>query len=163
MFIKGRSDFYSYLTFPSETRREPHWFENVQGCLLLDCVSIFGKKCSAYIVATKWIWFSTKALIAPCYPIILCEIMLLVPEQWKKSRIYLLLFDTRNLIWFLCSSRQVIGLYLTPTRALILVKQLHLIYCYVYGFNLIWKILSVYTYKSCWLEEELLLLSKCES
>ena len=28
---------------------------------------------------------STKALIAPCYPIILCEIMLLVPEEWKNQ------------------------------------------------------------------------------
>ena len=119
------------------------------------------KKCLHYSYQMNMVFYkSTHCPLLLHYPL---EIMLLVPEQWKKSRIYLLLFDTRNLIWFLCSSRQVIGLYLTPTRALILVKQLHLTYCYVYGFNLIWKILSVYTYKSCWLEEELLLLNKCGS
>ena len=55
----------------------------VQGCLLLVYVSIFGKKNSAYIVTPKWIWFSTKAFTAPSYPIILCQIVLLLQEKWK--------------------------------------------------------------------------------
>ena len=43
-----------------------------------------------------------------------------------------------------------------------LVKQLHLTYCYVYGFHRIWRILSVYIYMNCGLKEGLL-PSKCGS
>ena len=46
-----------------------------------------------------------------------------VTRTMKISRIYLL-FDTRNLVWFLCSGWQVVVLYATPTRALMLVKKL---------------------------------------
>ena len=46
-----------------------------------------------------------------------------VTRTMKISRIYLL-FDTRYLVWFLCSGWQVVVLYATPTRALMLVKKL---------------------------------------
>ena len=43
---------------------------------------VFLEKKYIYIAATKWIWFSTKTFPAPSYPIILCQIMLLLQEQW---------------------------------------------------------------------------------
>lgn len=51
-----------------------------------------------------------KTLTAPSYSIILCQTMLLWQEQWKSQEFCLLLLDIYNLVQFLCSGRQVIGL-----------------------------------------------------
>ena len=80
-------------------------------------------KNNVFLAASKWIWFYTKALKAPCYPLSKSN-HAVVTRTMKISRIYLLLFDTRNLVWFLCSGWQVVVLYVTPTRALMLVKKL---------------------------------------
>ena len=64
---------------------------------------------------------STHCPFLPHYPL---SNHAVVTRTMKISRIYLLLFDTRNLVIFLCSGWLVVVLYVTPTRALMLVKKL---------------------------------------
>ena len=94
----------------------------LQGCLVLVFVSVLGKKCLHGSFQINMILFKNSHCPSILhYPLSNHDVG---TRTMKKSRICLLLLDIYNLVWFHCSGRQVIGLYVAPTRAVILVKKL---------------------------------------
>ena len=84
----------------------------LQGCLLLVRVSIFGEKTTMFKLQLPNEYDFLQKHHCPFlshYPVKSCCC-------YKNNE----MLDTHNLVWFHCSGRQVIGLYMTPTRALIL-------------------------------------------
>ena len=71
-----------------------------------------------------------------------------ITRTMKISRIHLLFLKPTILYDSSAVAERSYRSICAPSRALMLVKQLHLTYCYVYDFHRIKRILSVYTYFS---------------